>query len=289
MQGQKWHVYGSGTLSGARNDDRPRRGHRYVPLAGDWGDGLGGGPGRQRAHRARRTEDQDEQWIHSISIRDTQSRFEERAGRSPADSDAIQGRDAFGSRPAPALPIAEHDGVSAVASSPPGATRHIRGATPGTYDERARDPRDPDERRPQRRGLDNDGGTHAPRDGDDGEDGEGDAGDGGPGTRGGGRVANLRPGLGARGGHGASGGPGFQGSHGSQTAPAGSSQSAAEGAQRQAPAGAEAQGDGGGILHEGMDQEAGGSWLVGVGLVERQRMAERLLGQRMVEPGRAGR
>ena len=54
----------------ANNDDRPRRDHRYVPLAGDGGDGLGGGPGRHRAHRARRTEDPDEQWV-----RDTHPRF----------------------------------------------------------------------------------------------------------------------------------------------------------------------------------------------------------------------
>ena len=116
-----------------------------------------------------------------------------------------------GANPLP-LPIAKHDGVF-VASSPPGSDEARRGRDT-QYDEKAKDPRDPDERRPQRRGPDDDGGAHALRVGDDGKDDDGDAGDGGP-ARGGGCVANLRPGPGARGGHGASRSPGLQGDYGS--------------------------------------------------------------------------
>ena len=189
-------------------------------------------------------------------MRDTHQRFGERGGRGQADGDAIRRRDAFGSEPASALPIAEHDGVS-VASSWSDEARRGRN-TP--YGERARDPRDPDGRHPQRRGPDDDCGARAPRIGNDGGDDDGDGDGGGP-ARGGGRVACLRPGPGARDDGGASGSPSpMQGDRGSQTAPAGSSLPAAEDALHQVPTDAEAQGDDGDAPHGDMDQEGAGSW-----------------------------
>ena len=168
------------------NDDRPRRGHRFVPLAGDGDDGLGGGSGHHRVHRARRIQDPHEQWV-----RDTRPRFGERGGRGQADGDAVRKRDAFGSEPESALPVAEHDGVS-VASSRSNEARRGCNAPDG---EGTRDPCDPGGRRPQSCGPDDDGGARAPRTADDGEDNDDDGDGWGPITR---RRPNRVPPAGAR-------------------------------------------------------------------------------------------
>ena len=170
------------------NNGRPRRGHRYVPLAGNEGDSLGGGSDRRRAHRVRRTTSRDGRWV-----RDMHPRFEARNGRDPADGDAILRWDARRSRRASALFIVEHDEVS-VASSPPGDDEaHQR--RDAQADERTRDPRSPDGRRPQRRDMDNDGDTRAPR-GDGDGDGDDDDDDDGNGARRGAEAASQPSGQG---------------------------------------------------------------------------------------------
>ena len=237
-----------------RNSDCFRRGSRSVAHASGRRDVSGGDAGRARAHRSRRTEEQDGRWV-----RDTYPRFEERDGRRPDGTAPVRERAAVGGTPAPGSLDQGLEQVSVAFSAP----SESAGEEPPGFDdecrERARGPRSGNGGRPRGRDPGDIDGSRAPPDGGDRGGDDGGDGDGGP-ARGGGRVTTLRPGPMARGDHQEPEGQGPHGEHAAQTGPTGSSQAADEGAQVPAPAETQAQVGSEDNPHEDAGQGDAGAW-----------------------------